>query len=174
MFFSYHRSSFPWVFCSWDSFEPHHSGFKSQIVALSLWCMMFLIRRVFCRESIECSHGIVSKYVLNFYLQFFWPQWQSFSCSTFAEFQYIDFYTLLSSQPPFVLHSYLSDGIATSANKQVPSFLFLTIVRPVCQTLSIRLYPLIPQHRYIFKLCYRLRYVGVPVLCCCNSLLLHA
>jgi hypothetical protein len=30
---------------SWVSSEPHHSGFKSQIVALSLWCVMFLLRR---------------------------------------------------------------------------------------------------------------------------------
>jgi hypothetical protein len=33
--------------------------------------------------------------------------WQSISCSTFSEFLYLDFYTLISFQLPFVLHSYL-------------------------------------------------------------------
>jgi hypothetical protein len=33
----------PWYFCSWASGEPHHSGLKSQLVALSLWCVMFLV-----------------------------------------------------------------------------------------------------------------------------------
>jgi hypothetical protein len=32
-----------WCFSSWASGEPHHSGFKSQLVALSLWCVMFLV-----------------------------------------------------------------------------------------------------------------------------------
>jgi hypothetical protein len=27
--------------------EPHHSGFKSQLVALSLWCLMFLVWQFF-------------------------------------------------------------------------------------------------------------------------------
>jgi hypothetical protein len=42
--FSYYRSSFPWYFFSWANGEPQHSGFKSQIVALSLWSAMFLVR----------------------------------------------------------------------------------------------------------------------------------
>jgi hypothetical protein len=33
----------PWYFSSWASGEPHHSVFKSQLVALSLWCAMFLV-----------------------------------------------------------------------------------------------------------------------------------
>jgi hypothetical protein len=33
---------FPWYFSSWASGEPHHSGFKSQLVALSLWYGSFL------------------------------------------------------------------------------------------------------------------------------------
>jgi hypothetical protein len=42
LLFSYHRFSFPWYFFSWASGEPYHSGFKSQIVALTIWCVMFL------------------------------------------------------------------------------------------------------------------------------------
>jgi hypothetical protein len=37
LLFSYHRFSFPWHFSSSASGEPQHSGFKSQIVALSLF-----------------------------------------------------------------------------------------------------------------------------------------
>jgi hypothetical protein len=33
----------PWYFSSWASGEPHHSGFKSQLEALSLRCVMFLV-----------------------------------------------------------------------------------------------------------------------------------
>jgi hypothetical protein len=65
---------------------------------------------------------------LNFCLQFLWPQlpvWQSISCSTLAEFLYLDFYILISSHPPFCI-TFLSDGITTSINKQVQS-LFWTI-----------------------------------------------
>jgi hypothetical protein len=65
---------------------------------------------IFCRESIECCPGIVSRYFVNFCIQFRWPQWlqvwQSISCSTFSEFLYLYFYTLISFQLPFVLHSY--------------------------------------------------------------------
>jgi hypothetical protein len=60
--FSYHWFSFPWYFSSWTNGEPHHSGFKSQIVALSFWCEMFLVQRFFCRESIEWCPSIVSRY----------------------------------------------------------------------------------------------------------------
>jgi hypothetical protein len=35
----------PWYFSPWASGEPHHSGFKCQLVALSLWCVMFLVWR---------------------------------------------------------------------------------------------------------------------------------
>jgi hypothetical protein len=37
----------PWYFSPWASGEPHHSGFKSQLVALSLWCVMFLVWQFF-------------------------------------------------------------------------------------------------------------------------------
>jgi hypothetical protein len=36
-----------WYFSSWASGEPHHSGFKSQLVALLLWCVMFLVWQFF-------------------------------------------------------------------------------------------------------------------------------
>jgi hypothetical protein len=35
-----------WYFSPWASGEPHHSGFKSQLVALSLWCVMFLVLQI--------------------------------------------------------------------------------------------------------------------------------
>jgi hypothetical protein len=52
----------PWYFSSWASGEPQHSCFKSQIATLSLLCVMFLVRRFFCRESIECYPGIIPRY----------------------------------------------------------------------------------------------------------------
>jgi hypothetical protein len=39
--------SFPWYLSSWANGEPHPSGFKSQSVALPLWCVMFLVRLFF-------------------------------------------------------------------------------------------------------------------------------
>jgi hypothetical protein len=49
-YYYYHHHHFlsqvfflPWYFSPWASSEPHHSGFKSQLVALSLWCVMFLV-----------------------------------------------------------------------------------------------------------------------------------
>jgi hypothetical protein len=58
----YHRFYFPWYFSSWASGEPHHSGFKSQIVTLSLWCVMFQVLRFLCRESVYCCPGTVSRF----------------------------------------------------------------------------------------------------------------
>jgi hypothetical protein len=55
LLFSYHRFHFTWYFFSWASGEPHHSGFKSQTVALSLWCVTFLARR-YCREFMYKKH----------------------------------------------------------------------------------------------------------------------
>jgi hypothetical protein len=51
MLFFCHRFSFPWYFYSWANGEPHNSEFTSKIIALSLWCVMFLVR-LFCIESI--------------------------------------------------------------------------------------------------------------------------
>jgi hypothetical protein len=33
----------PWYLSSLASGEPHHSGFTTQLIALSLWCVMFLV-----------------------------------------------------------------------------------------------------------------------------------
>jgi hypothetical protein len=43
----------PWYFSSW----AHHSGFKSQLVALSLWCVMFLVWQFFVRNLLSSSKG---------------------------------------------------------------------------------------------------------------------
>jgi hypothetical protein len=51
---------------------------------------------VFCRESIECCLGIVSRYFCKLLLTVSVPRWllvwQSISCSTFAAFLYVDDY----------------------------------------------------------------------------------
>jgi hypothetical protein len=85
---------------------------RLQVSACSTFLMMCDVPNiaVFCRESIDCCPGIVSRYFVNFYLQFRWSQWllvwHSILCSTFSEFLYLDFYTLISSQPSIVLHFY--------------------------------------------------------------------
>jgi hypothetical protein len=38
----YPFTSFSWYVYSWTNGELQHSGFKFLIVALSLWCVMFL------------------------------------------------------------------------------------------------------------------------------------
>jgi hypothetical protein len=43
LLFPYHVFTFPWYFSSWASGEPHHSGFKSQTVALSLFIIIIII-----------------------------------------------------------------------------------------------------------------------------------
>jgi hypothetical protein len=102
----------PWYFCSWASGEPHHSGFKSQLVALSLWCVMFLVWQFFVKNLLSVVLVLFPNIFVNFCLQFRRPQWllvwQSISCSTFSEFIYLDFYALISFQLPFVLYSYLT------------------------------------------------------------------
>jgi hypothetical protein len=101
----------PWYFSSWASGEPHHSGFKSQLVALSLWCVMFLVWQFFVGNVFNVVLVLFPDIFVNFCSQFRWPQlllvWQSILCSTFYEFLYLDFYTLISFQLPFTLHSYL-------------------------------------------------------------------
>jgi hypothetical protein len=101
----------PWYFCSGASGEPHHSGFKSQLVALSLWCVMFLVWQYFVGSLLSVVLVLFPGIFVNFCLQFRWPQWllvwQSISCSTFSEFLYLDLYTLISFKLPFVLQSYL-------------------------------------------------------------------
>jgi hypothetical protein len=58
MLLFYHRSSFPWYF-SWANGEPHHSGFKSQIVALSKWRVMFLVPRFFVQNVLNVVISII-------------------------------------------------------------------------------------------------------------------
>jgi hypothetical protein len=108
MLSSHHRFSFPWYFyfCSWATGEPHHSGFKPQIVALSLWCVMFLVRRFFAQNLLNVVLVFFQIFLTIIYSSRgpndCWL-WQSISCSTFAVFLYLEFYILISSQPAFVL-----------------------------------------------------------------------
>jgi hypothetical protein len=101
----------PWYFSSWASGEPHDSGFKSQLVALSLWCVMFLLWKFFVGNLLRVILVLFPDIFVNVCLQFRWPQWllvwPRISCPTFSEFLYLDLYTLISFQLPFVLHSYL-------------------------------------------------------------------
>jgi hypothetical protein len=53
---SYHGFPFPRYFFSWTSGAPHHSGFKIQIVALTL-CTMSLVQ-LFYREYIEYFYPV--------------------------------------------------------------------------------------------------------------------
>jgi hypothetical protein len=46
-FFFYHTFFYTWYFSCWCYAEPHHSGFKFQIVALLLLRAMFLVRQLF-------------------------------------------------------------------------------------------------------------------------------
>jgi hypothetical protein len=82
---------FSLVLSSWASGEPHHSGFKSQIVALSLWCVMFLARRLFL-ENILLLLLLLSSLVTGFFssLVLLLSQWwapplrlQVSACTTF-------------------------------------------------------------------------------------------
>jgi hypothetical protein len=51
-------TGFSWYFSSWTSGEPHHSGFKFLIVALSC-------SDVSCRECIECFPDVVFRYFFS-------------------------------------------------------------------------------------------------------------
>jgi hypothetical protein len=124
----------PWYFSSWASGEPQHSGFKSQLVALSLWCVMFLVWQFFVGNLLFVVLVLFPDVFVNFCSQFPWPQWlpiwQTISCSTFAEFTYLDFYILVFSQPPFVLHTYLMVLLHQSISRFCPPC-FSYYVRPV-------------------------------------------
>jgi hypothetical protein len=110
MMFFYHRFSFLWHFSSRVIGVPHHSGFMFQNVVLSLRCAMFLARRFFCWECIECYPGIVSRYFLNFFLESRGPSdyryYEVFHIPHSLNFYYLNVYILIYSQPPLVLHSY--------------------------------------------------------------------
>jgi hypothetical protein len=64
--------SLHWYF-SWASGEPHHSGFKSQTVALSLWCVMFLVWQFFVGNLLSVVLVLFPDIFVNFCLQFRWP-----------------------------------------------------------------------------------------------------
>jgi hypothetical protein len=53
LLFSYNMFSFRWHVSSLANDEPHHSGFKSQTAAPSLWCAMFLVWRFFVENLLN-------------------------------------------------------------------------------------------------------------------------
>jgi hypothetical protein len=53
----------PWYF-SWASGEPLHSGFKSQLVALSLWYVMFLVWQFFVGNLLLLLLVLFFKYLI--------------------------------------------------------------------------------------------------------------
>jgi hypothetical protein len=140
----------PWYFSSWVSGESRHSGFKSQLVALSLWCVMFLVCQFYVGNLLRVVLVLFPDIFVNFCLQFRWPQWllvwQSILCFTFSEFLYIDFYTLISFQLPFVLHSYLMVLLHQSISRFCPSCFWL-----LCQAYYYYYY-----YYYYYCCCYKL------------------
>jgi hypothetical protein len=99
----------PWYFSSGANVKSHHSGVKSQTVALYL-CVVFLVLRFFFVKNL---FNVVLKFSRVFKTLLTIPvvpvvyRYDSISCSTFSEFLGLDFYVLISSEPSFVLHSYL-------------------------------------------------------------------
>jgi hypothetical protein len=61
---TYHRVFVPW-YISEVSGVSHRSGFRFQNVVLSLLYVMFPVQLFFCRESMECLPGIVSRYFFS-------------------------------------------------------------------------------------------------------------
>jgi hypothetical protein len=84
---------------------------------------------VFLRNLLSVVLVFFTHIFVNFCLQFRWPQWllvwQSISCSTFSEFLYLDFYTLISLQLPIVLHSYLMVLLHQSISRFCPCCFWL-------------------------------------------------
>jgi hypothetical protein len=62
--------------------------------------VMFLVWQFFVGNLLSVVLVLFPDIFVNLYLQFRWPQWllvwQSISCSTFSEFLYLDFYSLIS------------------------------------------------------------------------------
>jgi hypothetical protein len=56
----------PWYISSWASGEPHHSGFKTQLVALSLWCVMFLVWQFFVGNLLSVVLVLFPDIFINF------------------------------------------------------------------------------------------------------------
>jgi hypothetical protein len=75
LLFSYRRFSFPWYFSAWINGEPHCKALKSQIAALSLLCVMFIVLFLFIRKLLNVV--VLFPGIFNFYLQFPWPRWLS-------------------------------------------------------------------------------------------------
>jgi hypothetical protein len=100
---------------------------RFQVSACSTFLMMCDVpsMAVFCRESTECCPGIVSRYFRKLLLTIpvapVISGMTNISCFIFSEFLYLDFYTLISFQLPFVLHLLSSSS----------SFPVLGLMRPV-------------------------------------------
>jgi hypothetical protein len=86
---------------------------RLQVPACSTFLMMCDVpsMTVFVGNLLSVVLVLCPDIFVNFCLQFRWPQWllvwQIISCSTFSEFLYLDYYTFISFQLPFVLNSYL-------------------------------------------------------------------
>jgi hypothetical protein len=106
----------PWYFCSWASCEPHHSGFKSQLVALSLWCVMFLVwllfSRYFCKLLLTIPLAPMIAGMTNHFM--FHILWISI----------LTFLYLIYFQLPFVLHSYLMVLLHQSTNQSINQYYY--------------------------------------------------
>jgi hypothetical protein len=74
---------------------------RLQVSACSTFLMMCDVpsMAVFVGNLLTVVLVLFPDIFVNFYFQFRWPQWllvwQSISCSTFSEFLYLDFYTLI-------------------------------------------------------------------------------
>jgi hypothetical protein len=101
---------------------------KFLIVALS--CVMFLVQLFFCRESIECFPGIVSRCLFSPLVTItVVPRFTGmtkhfiFHIRRFSILIFLYFNIFLVS----FCTAFLSDGIATSISKQILSFLFVLV-----------------------------------------------
>jgi hypothetical protein len=109
--FSYRKFSFLWYFPSWENGETHHSGFKSQLVALSLWCVMFLVRRFFLHNLLNVVLVLFPDIFKTFTYSSRGPVitgtgMKKHFWSTFPEFLYSDSYALISSQLYYYYYYY--------------------------------------------------------------------
>jgi hypothetical protein len=96
----------PWYFSSWASGEPHHLGFKSQLVALSLWWVMFLVWQFFVGNLLSVVLVLFPDIFVNFAYNSCGPSDYRYD-KAFHFPHSLNFYTLISFQLPFILYSYL-------------------------------------------------------------------
>jgi hypothetical protein len=110
---------FSWYFSYWNNDAPRHSGFKFQVLALSLLCEMTIVQ-LFLVFTGMTNHFIFHiRWICIFRLLYF----NLFSASFCVIF--------------------LSDDIATSTGKQIWSVLFFNYyVWPISQNLSLCCVPL--------------------------------